>query len=75
MTEASDPQESGCPPPTTASRLMSPQQEPSTGGVPEGRPDPAPGRPSPTGTTPDQDQETMPPPSPETTKTEEHGPL
>ena len=62
MTEASGTQESGGPPPTTASHPMSPQKEPSTGSVPEGHPDTDPGHPSPTGNTPDQDRETMPPP-------------
>ena len=51
MTEASGPQESAGPPPTTASGAMSPQQEPSTGSVPEGHLDITPGHPSPTGTT------------------------
>ena len=60
MTEASGPQESGGCLLTTAFRPMSPQ-EPSTGSLPEGHPNKAPGHPSPTGPTPDQDQETMPP--------------
>ena len=64
MTEASGPQESGGPSPTASSCLVPPHQEPSTGSVPEGRPETAPGHPSPTGTTPDQDLETMPPPPP-----------
>ena len=64
MTEASGPQESGGPPPTSASHPMTLQQEPSAETVPEGHPDTAPGHTSPTGTTPDQDQETMPPPPP-----------
>ena len=64
MKQASSHQESGCPLPTTASCPMSPQQEPSTGSVPEGHPDAAPGHPSPTGTTPDRDRETMPPAPP-----------
>ena len=64
VTEASGPQESRGPPPTTASRPMSPQQEPSTGSVPEGHLDTAPGHSSTTGTTPDQDRETMLPPPP-----------
>ena len=46
MTEASSPQESGDPPPTSASCQMSPQQEPSTGSVPEGHLDTTPGHPS-----------------------------
>ena len=52
------------PPSTTTRHLMSPQQEPSTGSVPEGHSDTALGHPFPTGTTPDQDRETMPPPPP-----------
>ena len=64
MTEASGPQESDGPPPTTASRPVPPQQEPCTGSVPEGHLDTTPGHPSPTGTTPDQDRETTPPPPP-----------
>ena len=64
MTEASAPQESRGPPPTTGTPRMSPQQEPSTGSIPEGHPDAAPGHFSPTGTTEDQDRETIPPPSP-----------
>ena len=63
-TEISCPQESGGPSPTTVSRQMSPQQEPSTGSVPEEYPDAAPGQPSRTGTTPDHERETMPPPPP-----------
>ena len=61
MTDAPGPQESGGPPPATVSRPMPPQQEPSTGSVPEGHPDTAPGHPSRTITTPDQDRETMAP--------------
>ena len=64
MTEASGPQKSSGSPPTAASCPMSPQQEPSTGNVPGGQLDTTPGHPSPTGTTPDQDRETMPPPTP-----------
>ena len=64
MTELSGSQECGGRPPTTASLLMSPQQEPSTGSVPEAHCDTAPGHPSPTGTTSDQDRETMPRPTP-----------
>ena len=74
MTEASDPQESDDHPPTKASRLMSPQQEPSTGCVPEKHPDTTSGDPSPAGTTLDQDREAMPPPAPRTTTMEGHGP-
>ena len=61
MTEASGPQKSSGSPATAASCQMSPQQEPSTGNVPEGHLDTTPGHPSPTGTTPDQDRETMAP--------------
>ena len=64
MTEASGPQKSSGSPPTAASCSMSPQQEPSTGNVPEGHLGTTPGHPSPTGTTPDQDRETMSPPAP-----------
>ena len=62
MTEASGPQESGGPRPTTVSHPMSPQQEPSTGSVPEEHPDTTAGHPCPNGGTPDGDKETMPPP-------------
>ena len=61
MTEASGPQKSSGSPPTAASCQMSLHQEPSTGNVPEGHLDATPRHPSPSGTTPDQDQETMPP--------------
>ena len=64
MTEASGPQKSSGSPPTAASCSMSPQQELSTGNVPEGHLGTTPGHPSPTGTTPNQDRETMPPPPP-----------
>ena len=56
MTETSGPQESGDP--------LTEQREPSTGNVPRGHPGTAPGHPSPTGATPDQDRETMPPLAP-----------
>ena len=61
MTEASGPQKSGGSPLTAASCSMPPQREPSTGNVPWGHLSTTPGHPSPTGTTPDQDRETMPP--------------
>ena len=64
MTEASGPQKSTGSPPTATSCPMSPQQEPSTESVPEGHPGTTPRHPSLTGTTPDQDRETMPPPRP-----------
>ena len=64
MTEASGAQKSSGSPPTAASCQMSSQQEPSTGNVPEGHLDTTPGHPSLTGTTPDRDRETMPPPAP-----------
>ena len=64
MTEVSGPQKSSGSPLTAASCSMSPQREPSTGNVPEGHLGTTPGHPSPTGTTPDQDRETMPPPPP-----------
>ena len=41
---------------------MPQQREPSTGYVPGGHPRTTPGHPLPTGATPDQDGETMPPP-------------
>ena len=43
---------------------MPQQRDPSTGSVPEGHLATIPGQPSPTGTTPDQHRETMPPPPP-----------
>ena len=75
MTDASGPQKSSGSQPTAASSPVCPQQEPSTGNIPERHLDTTQGQPSPTGTTPDQDQETMPPPTPQTTTTEEHGPF
>ena len=74
-TEASRPQESSGPPPTSASRPISPQQEPSTGIVPEGHPDTTPGHPSPTGTTPDHDREAMPPRPPRPPERRDTDPL
>ena len=59
MTETCGPQKSGDWPPSAASCSMRQQREPSTGNVPEGT---GPGHPSPTGTTLDQDRETMPRP-------------
>ena len=64
MTQASGPQKSGGSPPTAASCSMPPQREPPTRNVPEGHLGTTPGHPSPTGTTLDQDRETMPPPPP-----------
>ena len=63
MTEASGPQESDGPLPSTASRPVPLQRKPSTGSVPEGHLDTTRGHPSLSGTTPDQDRETMPPPN------------
>ena len=59
----------------TASRPMSPQQDPSTGGVPEGQPDTTQGHPSRTGTTPEQDREAMPPPAPRPPQQRDTDPL
>ena len=64
MTETSSPQESGDPLTAAATCSMPQQREPSTGHVPGGHPGTTPGRPSPTGAIPDQDLETMPPPTP-----------
>ena len=64
MTETSGPQESDDPLPAASTCSMPQQQEPSTGYVPGGHPGTTPGHPSPTGATPDQDRETMPPPAP-----------
>ena len=75
MTKTSGPQESGGPLPAAAACSMPQQQEPSTGNVPRGQPGTAPGHPSPTGATPDQDRKTISPPTPPTTATEEHGSL
>ena len=75
MTETSGPRESGDSLPTAAACPMPQQREPSTGNVPGGHPGTVPGHPSPTGATLDQDQETMPPPNPQTTATEGHGSL
>ena len=75
MTETSSPQIAGDSPPTAASCSMPQQRETSTENVSEGYLGTTPGHPFPTGTTLDQDRETMPPPGPRTTTTEEHGPL
>ena len=63
MTQTSGPQKSGDSPPTAASFSMPQQREPSTEDVPEGHLGTTPGHPSPTGTTLDEDRETMPPPA------------
>ena len=60
MTETCGPQKSGDSPPSAASCSMRQQREPSTGNVPEGT---GPRHPSLTGTTLDQDRETMPRPT------------
>ena len=75
MTETSGPQESDDPLPTTASCWMPPQREPSTGYVPGGHPGTTPVHPSPTGATPHQDQETMPPPTPRPSQRRNMGPF
>ena len=62
MTETSGPQKSGGSLPTAASCSMPQQREPSSWKVPEGQLGTTTGHPSPSGTTPDQDRETMPPP-------------
>ena len=64
MTETSGPQKSADSPPTAASCSMSQERVPSTGDVPGGHLGTTPGHPSPTGTTLDQDRETMPSPPP-----------
>ena len=64
MTETSGPQKSGGSPPIAASCSMPQQREPSTGNIPEGHLGTTPAHPSPTGTTLDQNRETMPPPPP-----------
>ena len=64
MTETSDPQESDDPLPATATCSMPEQREPCTGYVPGGHPGTTAGHPSLTRATPDQDWETMLPPSP-----------
>ena len=75
MTEISGPQESGDPLPAAAARSMPQQLEPSTGNVPGGHPGTAPGHPSPTGATSDQDRETMPPPPPRPPQRRNTGPF
>ena len=60
MTDTPSPQQSGDSLPTAPACSM-----PSTGSVPGGHPGTAPGHPAPTGATPDQDRETMPPPAPQ----------
>ena len=64
MTETFGPQESRDPLAAAAACSMTQQREPSTGIVPRGLPGTTLGHPSPTGGTPDQDRETMPPPPP-----------
>ena len=64
MTATSGPQRSGDSPPTATSCSISQQREPSTGNVPGGHLKTIPGHPSLTGTTLDQDRETMPPQAP-----------
>ena len=75
MTETSGPQKSGDSLPTAAARSMPQQRELSTGNVPERHPGTTPGQPSPTGTTPDHDWETMPPPSPRPPQRRNTGPF
>ena len=75
MTETSGPQESGDSLPTAAACSMPQQRAPSTGNVPRGHPGTAPGHPSPTGATPDQDRETMPPPPPRPSQRRNTGPF
>ena len=65
LTETSGPQEYGNQQPAAAACLMPQQQEPPTGYVPEGHPGKKPGHACPTGATPDQNRETMPPPTPD----------
>ena len=64
MTGTSSPQESDDPLPANATCSVPQQREPSTEYVPAGQPGTTPGHPSPTSATPDQDRETMPPPTP-----------
>ena len=64
MTDTSGPQESSDSLPSAAAYWMPQHREPSTRDVPGGDPGTTQGHPSPTGATPDQDWETMPPPSP-----------
>ena len=71
MTGTSGPKDSGDSLPTAEACSMPQQQEPSMGNVPRGLPGTAQGQPSPTGATPDQDREAVPPPLPPTTTTEE----
>ena len=72
MTGTSGPQESADPLPAAAACSMPQQREPFTGNMPGRNPGTAPVPPSPTGTTPDKAQKTMPPPPPPTTATKEH---
>ena len=75
MTETSGPKGSGDSPPTALAYLMPQQREPPTGNVLWRRHGTAPGHPSPTGATPDQDRETMPPPPPRPPQRRSTGPF
>ena len=75
MTVTSGPQESGDSLPTAAASSMPQQREPSTGNVPRGDPGTAPGHPSPTGATRDQDREATPPPPPRSQQRRNRGPF
>ena len=75
MTETSDPPESDDPLPAAATSSMPEQRELSTGYVPGGHPGTTPGHPCPTSATPEQDQETMPPPAPRPPQLRSTGPF
>ena len=75
MTQTSGPQESGDSLHAATACSMPQQQEPSTENVPVDHPSTAPGHASPTGATPDQDRETMPPPTPRQPQRRNTGPF
>ena len=75
LTETSGRQESDDPLAAAATCSMPHQRKPSTGYVRGGHPGTTPGHPSPTGATPDQDRETMPPPTPRPPQRRNTGPF
>ena len=75
MTEASGSQTSGGSAPTAASYWMPPQWEFCTGNVPEGHLGTTPEHPPPDWHQAGQGPGDHAPPTPQTTTTEEHGPL
>ena len=75
MTETSGPQESDHPLPAAATCSMLQQREPTTGYVPGGHPGTTQWHASPTSATPDQNRETVAPPSPQPPQRRSTGPF